>query len=280
MTVDPAWVALSLTRHLGGKTFKALLAAFDQDLEAILMASPADLRKVPGIGPKIANAITEINLQAVSTAITRWEAAGVSIIPADHPGYPTPLRRVDDAPPTLFVRGELPDFSNAYAIVGTRHPANPSREITERLAMAIVSAGGMVVSGMALGIDVHAHRSTLAASGITVGVLGSGVGNIYPPQNRKIAEAVLLRGALLSEVAPLTPVSAPQLVARNRLITGLSKAVIIVETQIDGGAMHAARFARLQGIPIYAVEHTASGNQDLLKNGAQAIKHNLDGLDL
>lgn len=280
MTIDPAWVALSLTRHLGGKTFRALLDAFDHDLQAILSADTKTLRQVPGIGPKIAQAITEVDVVKTAAAMHRWQQLGVDILPCTAANYPQVLNRVDDAPPTLFVRGQLPDFTRAYAVIGTRAPGEASRDIAERLAIAIVKAGGVIVSGLALGIDAHAHRGALAASGLTVGVLGSGVLNIYPQQHRKIAEAVLLRGALLSEVAPSAAVSAPQLVARNRIITGLCQAVIVVETASDGGAMHAARFATMQGTPIYAVDNGASGNQALLDSGATPIHADLSGFVL
>lgn len=280
MAIDPAWVALSLTRHLGGKTFRAVLDAFDHDLHAILNADEKTLRQVQGIGPKIAQAITQVDVQKTAAAIQAWQQVGVRIIACNNDAYPHVLNRIDDAPPTLFVRGTLPDFTHAYAIIGTRSPSPLSRDIAERLAMTIVKHGGVIVSGLALGVDVHAHRATLAASGLTVGVLGSGVLNIYPQQHRKMAEAVLLRGALICEVAPSAGVSAPQLVARNRIITGLCQGVIVVETAVDGGAMHAARFAKMQGVPVYAVDNAASGNQALLADGAQPISEDFSDFEL
>lgn len=278
---DLAWVALSLTRQIGGKTFRALLSQFNHDLNAILAADEADLRAMPGIGIKTAHAILHINLEAVEERVHRWQKAGVQIITWNDPHYPPSLKAVDDAPPTLYVRGTLPSFNRAYAIVGTRTPAAESAEIASSLAHNLALSGGVIVSGLALGIDHEAHLGALAVQGNnTVAVLGSGVLNIYPPENEKLAEALINHGALISEVAPDSNVSTPGLVARNRIISGLSQAVIIVETGLGGGAMHTARFAKIQGRPLYAIENDASGNRALLADGARPVSSTASEIEL
>lgn len=278
--IDPAWVALSLTKHLGGKTFRALLQHFNHDLHAILNASPESLRQVRGVGAKIANAVQSIDLERTVCDLERWQRAGVRVIPWDHDDYPLSLRAIDDAPPTLFVLGQWKPRTG-YAVVGTRTPTPESQALAAQISANIVQAGHMVISGLAMGVDTLAHMGALAEpNGLTCAVLGSGVLNIYPPSNRGLAQAILGRGALLCEVTPEMTVAAPGLVARNRIITGLSEALIVVQTEIDGGAMHAVRFAKIQGKPIYAVDNAASGNRQLIAEGAIALSLDLHELRL
>lgn len=279
--VDPAWVALSLCKHLGGKTFRALLRDFDHDLHAILDADEPRLRRVGGIGPKIARAIRTIDLDKTVQAINRWQAAGVQIIPRTQPEYPPMLRPVEDAPPTLFALGQCLPWAptTAYAVIGTRTPSPQARQMAGRIGAMLAECGHLVVSGLAAGVDTAAHLGALSVPGAqTAAVLGSGVLHVYPPENDKLAQAIEERGVLLCEVAPDAVVSSPGLVARNRIITGLCDAVIIVETAADGGAMHAARFAQAQGRPVYVVDNRASGNRALLANGALPLPDDLSNL--
>lgn len=282
--VDTAWVALSLTHRLGGKTFRSLLSYFDNDLHAILHAPAKDLREVPGIGPIIAHAITQIDLKATEQAIQRWQEAGVRILTLNDPKYPIGLAALPDRPPTIFVCGTLLDLS-AYigiAVVGARRPTLESSTVAHDFGIKLAERGRVVISGLAKGIDGAAHAGALRTrNGKTLAVFGSGVLNSYPPENVSLANRILERdGALISEVAPDAPVSAPGLVARNRLITGLSQGVIVVESEINGGAMHAVRFARQQGKPLYAVDNDASGNRALLENGATPISQTGEGLPI
>ncbi len=126
MTVDPAWVALSLVEHVGAKKLRALVAQFGGDLSAVLRADEAALRRVPGIGPKIAAAVQAVDLAAVAEAIPRWQQAGITLLTLDDPAYPGALRSLDDAPPTLFALGAWHE-RRAVAVVGTRDPA-PGRQ--------------------------------------------------------------------------------------------------------------------------------------------------------
>jgi DNA processing protein len=278
---NPTWVALSLTPHLGGKTLRTLLRHYSHNLDAILAAESDDLRRVPGIGPRIAAAIRSIDLNVTARQIQRWEQAGVRILTRDDPKYPATLRALDDAPPTLFIRGDWPDWKDrrAFAVVGTRHPTPESREIAGRIGAELAEMGHITISGLASGIDHAAHMAAVAVSGSAVAVLGSGVLNIYPPSSRELAQAVIKCGALVCEVAPDASVSTPGLVARNRIISGLADGLIVVESGVDGGAMHAARFARIQGRPVYAVDNDASGNRHLIDTaGAILISPHFDTL--
>lgn len=279
MTVDPAWVALSLLEHVGAKKLRALAAFFDGDLQAALAAEPHTLRQVPGIGPKIAASINALSLDAIHAAIPRWQAAGLRLLTLDDPAYPPALRQLEDAPPTLFLLGEWRAL-RAVAVVGTRSPSKAATDAARQIGFELAQRGFQVVSGLALGVDSAAHIGALAQpSGWTTAVLGSGVLNIYPPGNRPLAQAIQQRGGLLSEVHPTAQPKPSTLVARNRIISGLCEAVIVVQTEIDGGAMHAAQRAIEHGRGVYVLASEASGNRALEEAGARVLTPDLSGFE-
>lgn len=277
---DTAWIALSLTGRIGNKTLQALLRHFDGDPQAVLVADSKRLQQVPGVGPKIAQSIREIDLKLVEKAVQRWRREGIRVITLHDEEFPTRLRELNDAPPTLFTRGNWqPQLAKSVAIVGTRQPSEAARKLAQNLSTALVERGYAIVSGMAVGIDSAAHYGALIEpTGYTLAVLGCGVTNIYPQEHERLAQVILQRGAIVSEVNPAGATSPSQLVARNRIISGLSDAVVVVETETDGGAMYAARFATQQGRPIYTVESAASGNRVLIEAGAGVIDWELRDL--
>ncbi|NWF68513.1 MAG: DNA-protecting protein DprA [Chloroflexi bacterium] len=273
--MDIAWVALSLRPHIGLKTLRALTAHFG-DTESILRADEQALQAVTGIGPKLAASIRAVDIEAARTHLRAWEQAGVRLLLPDE--FPAPLADLADAPAVLFVRGTLPALPLA-AVVGTRAPSARAQQVTQRLCRHLVARGMGVISGLARGVDTTAHYSTLAADGQTLAVLGSGALRIYPAENANLAAQILRRAALLSEIRPDAPPNTPALVTRNRLISGLAQAVFVIETDIDGGAMHAARYAQAQGRPLYVLDQESSGNRALLAAGARAFTADLDGLE-
>lgn len=271
--VDPAWVGLSLVGRLGSKTLRALLNEFGST-EAILRADKQALKQVKGVGDGIADAIIRLNLSRIRAQMDQWQAQGVRIVPMQSPDYPAMLYGLLDEPPTLFVRGAYQPtlWHKTVAIVGTRQPTQPGHQQALRLATQAASAGYTVVSGLALGIDAAAHEGALqVAAGRTLAVLGSGVLNVYPPQHHRLAGRIVARGALIGENHPYAEAIAPRLVSRNRIITGVSQHIVIVESALEGGAMHAARFAVQQGRQLYALDFPAAGNQHLLREGAHPI---------
>jgi DNA processing protein len=271
---DLIWIALSIQPHVGMKTLRAIGAHFDDDWAGVLRADEKDLRRVPGVGAKIAAGIRAIDLPATKRQVTGWQKQGVKILPRHHPDYPAPLTTLTDEPATLFWHGiedETLWFRSA-AVVGRRSPLDASRQFAYRTGRRLAELGYTVVSGLAVGIDAAAHEGALSiAYGRTVAVLGSGVLEIYPPQHGTLAERVRQQGALVSEAAPDVLVNAARLVARNRIIAGLAQHVIVVETESDGGAMYAARAALAQGRRLYALDIAASGNQQLIQNGAVPV---------
>jgi len=265
------WVALSLIPSLGSRRIAALLDHFGS-IEAVLEAGDAELRTVPGIGPKLAAAIRAVDSARTASEIADWQADGIALLLRGSDGYPGALNMLADAPPVLFWRGSLgQDDSRAVAVVGRRSPTAASRLLAEDLSGALAGQGWTIVSGLAAGVDTAAHRAALQAGGRTLAVLGCGVRVIYPPENAPLVAQILTLGALLSETHPDLPPSGPLLVARNRLISGLSRAVIVIETAEDGGSMYTARFAREQGRTVYAVDNGSAGTVRLIEEGARPL---------
>ncbi len=269
---DVGWIALSLTGRIGNKTLQALLKHFEGSTSAILQAEAKKLKEVPGVGPKIAQSICAIDLKHVEGALKVWQRAGVRVLTLQDEDYPQQLKGLDDAPPTLFIWGENATFEKSIAIVGTRSPSDEARNFAQNLSTHLVERGYTIISGLALGIDSAAHFGAIIhPEGRTGAVLGCGVLNIYPTEHERLAGKITLQGFVVSEVNPQSTTTPANLVARNRIITGLSEGVIVIETAVDGGAMYAARFATQQGRPVYTVDSAASGNQALIAAGATVL---------
>ena len=265
------WVALATTARVGGKTITRLLAHFGS-LEAILSATPEELIRVPRVGPRTAAAIASIDLGATEAEIARLAEQDVRILTWEDAAYPPNLLRCDDAPPVLFLRGELaPAHSQAVAIVGTRQPEERAASLAYRMGYELARRGWTIVSGLAIGVDTAAHRGALAAGGRTLAVLGSGVLNVYPRRNRSLAGAIMGSGVVLAEVHPEAAVSPQNLIARNRITSGLSRAVIVVEAAEDSGSLSTARRARQQGRKVFTVTGGDAGCEELLAAGAEAL---------
>lgn len=267
------WVALSLIPGLGMRLITRLLQHFGS-LDAVLAASGPELRAVSGIGPALSAAIEAIDLARTASDIAIWQAAGIRLALHAAPAateYPVWLQATADAPPVLFMRGSLiPADARAVAIVGTRQPLPAQHDQASAIAGTFATLGWTIVSGLAAGIDTAAHLGALQAGGRTLAVLGNGVRTIYPPQNAPLATRIESeeRGALLAEVHPAATPNGPALVSRNRIISGLSRAVIVVASSTSSGTRHAARFAAQQSRPVYALANDSPGNQALIADGA------------
>lgn len=259
------WVALCLVPRIGGRTLSALLKTFGSP-RAIFEASEPELRSVKRIGPRTVAAIQSIDLEAVEAQIRAWHDQEVTLLTWQDAAYPAPFLDLYSRPPLLFARGALrQDWSRVVAIVGTREPTEAYEAMAESMGRELAARGWLVVSGLARGIDTAAHRGALM-SGPTVAVLGCGVDDVYPIRNRALAEDIIRDGAIYAEVPPGTIPSPGSLMARNRLISGLSKAVIVVQAGIDSGSMEAAQRARQQQRHVFTIDDAAfEGNQALLR---------------
>jgi DNA processing protein len=279
---DPLLLAalrLSLISGVGPRTQQSLLARFTTP-QGVFDAPEEALLDVEGIGPKLAAAI--LAARHSRSAEREWERCrelGVELIPRGGPRYPRPLDEICDPPGILFCRGVLePRDELAIGIVGSRRCTHYGRQQAEKLAGALARAGLTIVSGLARGIDAAAHEGALAAGGRTVAVLGTGLDRIYPPEHLELARRITTQGALLAESAldqaPL-PGLFPQ---RNRIISGLSLGVIVIEATRNSGALHTVRHAVEQGREVFAVPGridslASEGCHDILRDGATLIRH-------
>jgi DNA processing protein len=210
--------------------------------------------------------------------LDRARAAGIDLVRWDDDRYPPLLRTIADPPPVLWVRGVAAVLSRpAVAIVGSRAATPYALEVAARLAGELADRGMIVVSGLARGADGAAHRGCLAAGGATVAVLGSGPDVIYPPEHRELAVSVCREGALVSELGPGAPPLPEHFPLRNRLISGISLAVVVVEANEKSGSLITARCALDQGRDVMAVPGSILGGRNrgshaLLKDGAKVVE--------
>lgn len=269
---------LNLVPGIGPRLQQVLLARFETPA-GILAASVRELQQAPGIGPKLAMSIAAArNRDEAVRELETCRAKGVDLIPRGSSEYPALLEKIPDPPSLLYCRGrvELQD-ALAVAIVGSRRCTAYGLKYAERLAMGLSSAGITVVSGLARGIDAAAHRGALKTGGRTFAVTATGLATVYPPEHHDLAEEIAGQGALLTESclhqAPV-PGLFPQ---RNRIISGLSLGVIVVEAARDSGALHTARHAMEQGRDIFAVpgridSQASEGCHDLIRDGAALVR--------
>lgn len=276
MTDREACIILNMLPGVGHARLEALLERFERPA-AILDQTQEELEAVKNIPAKLAEKIvnwkTEVDLE---NELQLAERAGVAIITRFEDGYPPILKEIYDPPICLYVRGQLPDFSSStVAVVGSRRMSVYGRKMARHLAEAAAYAGWKVVSGLAYGIDAVAHQATLDANGITVAVLGGGLARIHPQEHVPLARAICEKGgALISEYAMRYPVSRQSFPRRNRIISGLSQAVLVVEAGLNSGALLTANIALEQGRSVFAVpgeadNPQAKGCHSLIKTGAK-----------
>jgi DNA processing protein len=221
-----------------------------------------------------------------------WEQIqkqGIQVLTWDDEEYPRRLKDIDQPPPVLYVRGGIqPEDDWAVAVVGTRRVSSYGRQVTEEIASLLARNGVSVVSGLARGVDAAAHQAALNSGGRTLAVLGSGVDRIYPPEHRRLAESILEHGAVISDYPPGTPPDGVNFPPRNRIISGLSLAVVIIEAGERSGALITAGFAADQGRDVFAVPGSilapqSIGTNRLIQEGARPLldpKEILEVLDL
>lgn len=267
------WVGFNLIKGIGAVRMQALINTFGE-LESAWKAAPVDLARA-GLSLKLIERIAQAREQVdLEKVWTRIESQGIKILTWKDEAYPQRLKEIEQPPPVLYVRGEyLPDDLYAVAIVGTRRVTPYGRQITEELSSYLASKGITVVSGLARGVDAIAHQTALKAGGRTIGVLGSGVDKIYPPEHRQLAERMMDAGAVVSDYAPGTPPDASNFPPRNRIISGLSLAVVVIEAGETSGALITAEFAAEQGREIFAVPGSilapqSKGTNKLIQKGA------------
>ncbi len=276
MTDARYWVGFNKVSGVGPVKVRRLLDYFG-DLGAAWGASASALAAA-GLDRRAVESVLATRAATdLDAELARLDRLGIQVLTWDSPDYPALLREVHDAPPVLYVLGQLlPRDAWALAVVGTRRVTAYGREVTSRLAGELGRCGVTVVSGLARGVDSVAHRAALEAGGRTIAVLGSGLDVIYPAENRKLAQQIAAQGALVSDYPLGTRPEASNFPARNRIISGLALGTLITEAGIGSGALITADFALEQGREVFAVpgsilSRSAGGTNSLIQQGAKLV---------
>ncbi|MEI6305403.1 MAG: DNA-processing protein DprA [Deltaproteobacteria bacterium] len=270
------WIGLKAVPGIGNVTFRRLLERFDSP-QAVLSANSAELSSVRGVTQPVIDAIREGNWRRFTEDECRMlHASGARLLLFTSEEYPKSLFHIPDPPPVLYVRGEMRSSELAIAIVGSRRCTSYGELATGRLAEGLARNGVAVISGMARGIDTAAHKGALHAGGRSIGVLGCGIDKVYPPENRKLFDEMAAKGALVSEFPLGTLPLAENFPRRNRIISGLSQGVLVVEAAVNSGSLITAQFALEHGRDVFAVPGnitfaSSKGTNHLIKQGAKLV---------
>ena len=278
------YLAFSLIEGIGPVRFKLLLEYFGNAKKA-WEGDKSEYEKI-SLNQKLIDQIVEkrkkFNLEAYSLELAKRE---ISFLTVSDPDYPALLCQISDPPFVIFTKGRIikKDIL-AVGVVGTRYPTVYGREITERIASDLAISGVTIVSGMARGVDSIAHRAALEVGGRTVAVLGCGIDIIYPPENKQLYFDITHNGAIVSEFPPGILVTRGLFPARNRIISGLSRGIIVTEGARDSGSLITAGEAAKQGREVFAVPGSVTNPMSaapisLLRDGAKIITNAKDVLD-
>jgi DNA processing protein len=271
------WFALKSVPMVGNVTFRRLLEQFGTP-ERVLQATEAELTRAKGVGAAAIAAIKKHDYRPFAEQeCAKVARSGARVVPFLAAEYPKILLEIPDPPPYLYVKGEMRSSENSVAVVGSRRASTYGMLTTARLAKELADHGITVVSGMARGVDTAAHRGSLGAGGRTIGVLGCGIDVVYPSENRKLFEEMADRGALISEFPMGTLPLAENFPRRNRIISGISRGVLVVEAMENSGSLITAQFALDQGREVFAIPgniNTSSsrGTNRLIKQGAKLVE--------
>jgi DNA processing protein len=270
-------IALLNIPGIGRGRFTKLVATFKSPAAA-MQASIAEIEAVSGFSRTLASAVkSEYDGESARQMAARIIQLGWTVLFTDSPEYPQVLAQIPDAPPLLFRMGQdIPADTRMAAIVGTRHASESGRQFAHALAGDLTRAGVMVVSGMAEGIDSAAHRGALDAGGRTVAVWGTPLDKVFPASNRALAEDIRNCGAVYSEYLPGDQTAASNFPERNRIISGMAEAVIVIEAGRKSGALITAQCALDQGRELFAVPGwpgavRSLGTNHLIKQGARLL---------
>jgi DNA processing protein len=273
-----AALSLSLVSGIGPRTYRQLVGAFGGP-QQVLQASPSELRSLPGVGAKLCRAIVQAGQSTgVDDELQRCRDCGIELLELRADDYPQRLREIADPPALLYCQGKLrPQDGLALAIVGTRHGSPYGLAQANRFARGLALAGLTIVSGLARGIDAAAHRGALEVGGRTLAILGSGILELYPAEHRGLADEIGRCGAVLSEFPLLQPPKAGAFPQRNRLISGLSLGVLVIEAATSSGALISARHAMEQGREVFALpgrvdSRNSRGCHRLIRDGAKLVE--------
>ena len=278
------WLTATNLEKIGVVSIRTGLEYFANDIKNLFSASASEL-SAAGFTPAAINTLHKATILPYDS-IRKWcEQPACHVLTLNDSGYPALLKEIGGAPLLLYVRGKVELLSQPQiAIVGTRNPTHAGRDGAEQFAMALAQAGLIITSGLALGIDTASHRGALAAHAPTIAVLGAGIEHIYPSANKSLARQIAQAGALVSEFPPLMPPVASNFPRRNRIISGLSLGVVVMEAALRSGSLITARCAAEQGREVFAVPGSihnplARGCHKLIRQGAKLIETAADILE-
>ena len=279
------WLALRAVNGVGLVLFQRLVSCFGSP-GAVFEASREDLLGVRGVSPAAAQAILDFrDWDRMEAQLQRVKGAGAEVLTWDDPDFPSGLRQIPYPPPVLFVQGGIIEEDRvAVALVGTRKPSCYGVKTCRRLAGGLAARGVTVVSGLARGIDTAAHQGALEEGGRTLAVLGCGLDVVYPPENRELYRKIPEAGALITEFDLGARPEAANFPRRNRLISGLSLGVVVVEAGVKSGTNITVRFALDQGREVFAVPGPVDapgsvGPHSLIQQGAKLVREVKDILE-
>jgi DNA processing protein len=278
LSENQAFLVLNALPDIGPITTNRLLTAFGDDPRQLFQRSTRELETVRGVGPKISgNLIGWRNLVDLALEESRLREMGAVFVSGREVGYPALLRELADAPLGLYRRGAYTVAEPCIAIVGSRRTTLYGQSTARKLGAELARLGFCVVSGLARGIDACAHEGALEVGGRTAAVLGTGIDLIYPPENLKLYQRIVAEGgAILSEFPFGRRADRQSFAMRNRIVAGMCRAVIVVESDVSGGSMITAKFAGEQGRLIFAVpgridQPTSAGCHQLIREGATLL---------
>ncbi|WP_434675633.1 DNA-processing protein DprA [Pseudomonas sp. D3-10] len=290
-SVPPAELEARLRLHrlpeLGPKRFMTLMEAFGSASKAI--SAPASAWRALGLPATCAEARRAPQIRDGAAHALAWlDGPAQHLLMWDQPDYPALLAQISDAPPLLMVAGDASILEKPQlAMVGSRRASRPGMDTAAAFSRSLAGAGFVITSGLALGIDAAAHQAALDVGGQTIGVLGTGLENFYPQRNRRLAEAMIAQGSAVISEFPLDAApNAGNFPRRNRIISGLSLGVLVVEASVASGSLITARLAAEQGREVYAIPGSihhpgARGCHQLIRDGAalvETVEHILEAL--
>jgi len=282
------WLALSLLPGLGCTLISRLVGWFGSP--AAVLNNPSDLQSRPGIGPQLAKMLGDRHQVAAARQrardeLSRLDRLNITLLTPDCSAFPAVLRDIPDCPVLLYCRGSLAWLDQpAVAVIGSRAATDYGRRVATRLAADLAACGVTIVSGAAYGIDAAAHRGALTGGGGTIAVLGCGIDVIYPRTHAELLEGIAAQGLVLSEYPLGTPPEAFRFPARNRIISGLAQAVVVVEATEKSGSLITSRLALDQGREVFAVpgrvdSPKSAGAHRLIQQGAHLVANAADVLE-
>lgn len=276
MSARKYWIGFNIIPHIGAAKVRALIDHFG-DLETAWHADADQLAQAGLDRRAIDSLVSKRKTLDLDAEMAKIEQHGITFLTWEDAEYPALLQQVYNPPPVLYVRGTLsPQDQWAIAVVGTRKATVYGKQVAERLSAELAANGITIVSGLARGIDTVAHRAALEAGGRTLAVLGCGLDLVYPAENRQLAHDIVKQGALISEYPLGTPADAHNFPPRNRIISGLSLGVLVVEAGVQSGALITVDFAVEQGREVFAVpgnilSKSSEGCNRLIHDGAKMV---------